>query len=170
MAKCAFFGHSKWYYSRFKEKLKSIIIDLIENKCVTEFYNGCRGDFDNLCIEVVHELKERYPHIKLILVLSYYPDGEFFLPRRFDETVYLLEKSVPPRFAIYHTNRRLVEIADYIISGVHYFGGGEFQACNYAKRLKKEVIEVENGDLKIFSYNLELYYLSVLLYNCTENR
>lgn len=144
LSSCTFFGHRHYPYSTCKDQLKNIIIDLIENKGVTEFYNGSRGDFDSLCIDVVCQLKQYYPDISLIKVLSYHPDNNFVLPKHFDESVYLLEKGVPPQYAIHRTNRRLAELVDFIISGVRHSGGGAYRACNYAKRLNKEVIEIND--------------------------
>lgn len=143
MAKCAFLGHRDWDYFPYKSQIKEIIIDLIENKEVTEFYNGCRGNFDRICIDVVCELKKYYPHIRLIQVLSYHPDKSFVLTPRFDDSVYLLEKEVPQKFAIYHTNRRLVELVDYIISGVRKSGSRVRNAYSHAKHLKKEIKELK---------------------------
>ena len=118
------------------------MIGLIKNRGVTEFYSGCRGNFDKICADIVCELKDHYPHIRLIQVLSYHPAKEFVLSNRFDECVYLLDKKAPPKFAIYYTNRRLVELADFVLSGVLFSSGGAYLACKYAKKLNK-VIEIE---------------------------
>ena len=70
------------------------------------------------------------------------PNKDFELGSYFDGTVYLLEKRVPLKFSINHTNRKLVETADYIISGVTRAFGGAKTACDYAKRLYKTVFYV----------------------------
>lgn len=149
MSSCAFFGHRCFNYAPYREQLKSIIVDLIENHGVTQFYNGCRGSFDNICIDIISELKKRYPHIKLIMVLSYHPDKEFYISERFDGSVYLLEKSVPPKFAISHTNRRLVELVDYIVAGVFLSCGGAYNAYKRAKTLNKKILEIKYEKEKI---------------------
>lgn len=143
MKSCAFFGHSDTYwYFKDKDKIKNIIIDLIENHEVTQFYNGCHGDFDSLCADIVADLKKQYPYITNTMVLSYHPTKNFWLPFCFDDSIYLLEKKVPPKFAIYYTNRRIVEISDFIVSGVNHDSGGAFTACQYAKRINKTVINI----------------------------
>lgn len=53
---------------QYREKLLHIIIDLIENKDVIQFYSGFRGDFDLYCSSLIYELKDRYPHIKNTMV------------------------------------------------------------------------------------------------------
>lgn len=110
MKSCAFFGHRNMIMEQYREKLLHIIIDLIENKDVIQFYSGFRGDFDLYCSSLIYELKDRYPHIKNTMVLSYIPgsmnenDG-ITLPKYFDDSVYLLERSVPKRLAIIETNK-----------------------------------------------------------------
>ena len=70
MASCAVFGHrNEFYYSGKEEKIYSVINDLVENRGVTEFYNGYRGEFDEICADYVYWLKKHgFPEIKNILV------------------------------------------------------------------------------------------------------
>lgn len=86
MKSCAFFGHRNMIVEQYREKLLDIIIDLIENKNVIQFYSGFRGDFDFYCSSLMYELKAKYPQIKNTLVLSYIPeslneDSVFTLPK-----------------------------------------------------------------------------------------
>ena len=138
---CAFFGHRNFDYRPYEDKIRSVVVDLI-NCGVTEFYNGYRGRFDGTCAKIVHELKAQYPQIKNIMVLSYVPDEKFEKPDIFDETVYLLEKRVPFKYAISHTNKRLVQTADYIVSGVVRKWSGAKSACDYAKYLYRTIFYV----------------------------
>ena len=144
MISCAFFGHRDVDYFSYNEKIETLLVNLIENCGVTQFYSGYRGKFDELCAYLVWELKFQYPQIKNTLVLSYLPykKADFVLPKYFDDSVYLLEKQVPPRFAIPHTNRRMVELADYIVSGVNHDHGGAFAAYNYARNRGKTIISI----------------------------
>ena len=87
-------------------------------------------------------LKKRFPRIKNTLVLSYIPAKDFSLPSVFDDSVYLLEKAVLPRFAITETNRLLVQKADFVVLGVQHKWGGAHQAIEYAKRQKKRILSV----------------------------
>ena len=142
MAAAAFFGHRSYPYAPHRNKLRAIIVDLIENQGVTEFYNGLRGDFDRLCADIVYELMGNYPTIKNILVLSYHPREGFVLPKCFNESVYLLEKPVLPKFAITYTNQAIVEKVDFIVSGVALHSGGAWSACDYARRKGKPIISI----------------------------
>lgn len=136
---------------QYREKLLHIIIDLIENKGVTQFYSGYRGDFDFYCSTLIYELKVRYPQIKNTMVLSYIPetpndpDYSFELPKYFDDSIYLLERKVPKRLAIIETNKCLVDKVDFIVAGVIAHGGGAYIACEYAFKRKKPIISVVEG-------------------------
>ena len=145
MAKCAFFGHRHYNYAPYREKIEELICDLIENHGVTEFYNGCRGDFDKVCAEIVFALKAKFTAIENVMVVSYHPHDGFTLPKYFDGSVYLLEKNVPPKYAIFYSNQAIVERADYIISGVVNDWGGAWTACEYARRKKKIILNVTDG-------------------------
>lgn len=142
MKSCAFFGHRYIDPEIFGKDMHHILVDLIENKGVTQFYSGFRGDFDRLCSFAVYTMKEKYPMIKNTMVLSYIPDKDFILPKYFDDSVYLLEKQVPKRFAISATNKLLVDKVDYIVACVLTHGGGAYAALEYARRRNKPIINV----------------------------
>lgn len=132
---------------QYNEKLSETLKDLIENKGVTQFYSGFRGDFDVYCSYSIYELKEKYPQIKNTMVLSYIPEtkDDFCLPKCFDDSVYLLERSVPKRLAIIETNKCLVDMVDFIVAGVITHCGGAYMACEYAYKRKKPIISVIDG-------------------------
>lgn len=134
------------HVEQYREKLLQIIVALIENEGVTQFYSGYRGDFDIYCSRLIGELKRFYPHIRNTMVLSYIPQNHNFkLPTCFDDSIYLLERSVPNRVAIIETNKCLVEIIEYIIAGVISHCGGAYRACEYAYKRKKSIISVIDG-------------------------
>ena len=55
MHTCTFFGHSDTPFS-VEEKLKSVLIDLIQTKEVRRFYVGNHGNFDKIARKVLREL------------------------------------------------------------------------------------------------------------------
>ena len=71
---CCFFGHRKINET---EELKSKLIEIIEKLIVDENVNtflfGSKSRFNSLCLEVVTDIKEKYPHIKRIYVRAEYP-------------------------------------------------------------------------------------------------
>ena len=143
MKSCAFFGHRDMNYEPQRERIREILIDLIEREGITQFYSGNRGNFERACSGLVRELKEIFPHIRNTMVLSYRPTKDFALPSCYDDSVYLLEREVPRAYAILETNKRLVELADVIVSGVIYAFGGAYKAYEYARKKMKNIIEVE---------------------------
>ena len=66
---CCFFGHRKINETEeLKSKLIEIIEKLIVEKQVDTFLFGSKSRFNSLCLELVTEIKEKYPHIKRVYV------------------------------------------------------------------------------------------------------
>ena len=149
MLSCAFFGHRDFPYWQYRDKIEDAIRYLIDIG-VTEFYSGNRGAFDRLCASTAWNLKDEYPEIKNILVLSYYPDNKFKLPEWYDDAVYLLEKGVPPRYAISHTNRKLAQTVDYLIVGVAHKYGGAWSVYQYAQKHRYSTLNIITGEDNLF--------------------
>lgn len=79
---CVFFGHRD-IPEDLEPQLRELIIRAITEFGVTEFWNGCYGNFDALAAQVVISLKPLYPQIKLTQVYAYPPTGST-LRRGFD--------------------------------------------------------------------------------------
>ena len=141
MYSCVFFGHRDYHYECFEGRIRDSLIDLIENYNVKQFYCGARGNFDWICAKIVHGLKKRYPFIKCIRVWAYMPKKEEE-QEYFDGSVYLLEKSVPPLYAIVETNKHLLDKVEYILSGVMHTWGGAWAAVERGKRKGKTIINI----------------------------
>lgn len=62
------------------------------NKNVDTFLFGSKSRFNDLCLEIVTQLKEKYPYIKRIYVRAEYPhissQYEKFLLKSYEETYY----------------------------------------------------------------------------------
>ena len=85
----AFAGHRyEWQSIGVEEKLLQVLEELI-NKGYTIFYDGNYGAFDNKCRNAVLKLKNKYPHIKLVLILTYYHHDKekYTIPSYYDETI-----------------------------------------------------------------------------------
>ena len=71
---CCFFGHRKIENEKeLTDILTDIIEDLIINKKINTFLFGSKSQFDDLCYDIVTEIKKKYPHIKRIFVRAEYP-------------------------------------------------------------------------------------------------
>lgn len=148
MATCCFSGHKysfEYQNSEYRKRLTDIIENLIVNENVDTFYCGKRGDFDLLCWRITSELIKKHPHVKIYHVLSYFPTGtderstESKL-RDEIQTIYLLEERVPPRYAIIRTNQCMVDISDFVLTGVNHTCGGANTALEYAEKKHKKII------------------------------
>lgn len=79
---CAFFGHRD-IPEDLEVRLREQIEHVITHYGVTEFWNGCYGEFDRLAAQIVMSLKPKYPYIRLVQVYAY-PSSGSTLRRGFD--------------------------------------------------------------------------------------
>ena len=135
-----FIGHGEcWGVD--KEKVRAAAEELIQ-KGVETCLSGGMGGFDWLGARVVYELKEKYPHIKNILVIPYLT---FNVRNKdlFDEILY------PDGFEKYHfkaaipkRNRFLVDNSKYAICYVTHGWGGAAQTYEYAKKHGLNIVDI----------------------------
>ena len=84
---CCFFGHRKIKETEeLKSRLYDTVEELIRDCKVQTFFFGSKSEFDDLCFDIVSELKEKHPHIQRIYVRSAFADIDE------DYTNYLLER------------------------------------------------------------------------------
>jgi len=103
-----------------------------------EFYLGGYGAFDRLCADVLHGLKRRHAHIRLILVLPYLNGA---MPAEgYDETVYPPLESVPRRYAILRRNEWMIQRCDVLVAYVTHGWGGAAKTLAYARKRKKTIL------------------------------
>ena len=140
------FGHRD-VYKNISDILSEVVEDLITNKGVTEFWTGGMGDFDSKFGTTVNGFKRKYPDVTLTLIKPYFSNelntNKEFYEYRYDG-VYIPEElaGVHPKQAITKRNRWMVENTDYVVSFVYRDFGGAHTAVKYAKRLGKEIIDV----------------------------
>ena len=146
---CYFIGHRE-----AGEELLTALAGAVERHIidygVTEFYVGQYGGFDSLAARAVKANKERYPEIRLMLVLPYHPAiRPVDTPKGFDGTYYPWEdEKIPKRLAIIKTNQRM-DTCDYLIAYAFHFLGGSGPIVEYArKREAKGLIRVTNLAVK----------------------
>ena len=90
---CCFFGHRTINETdELKLKLYELIEKLIVDENVDTFLFGSKSRFNSLCLEVVTEIKEKYPHIKRVYVRAEYPyisdDYKKYLLESYEDTYY----------------------------------------------------------------------------------
>lgn len=102
---CSFFGHRRTNETvELRTKITETVKKLITEEKVDRFLFGSKSRFDALCLEVVTELKETYPHIKRVYVRAEFPyikeEYTAYLMRNYDET-YFSEKLLLAGKAVY---------------------------------------------------------------------
>ena len=143
MPVCTFFGHSDCP-STVAPKLRSVLIELIENHGVDVFYVGNQGSFDRMVRSALKELAEIYPHICYAVVLAYMP-GKRDALTDFDYKNTLLPEgieAVHPRFAISWRNKWMIRQADYVVTYITHSWGGAAQFSDLAEKQRKVIINL----------------------------
>lgn len=143
---CSLFGHNYfWSNSDLECRIKSEIINCVENMGITDFLLGGYGGFDITCARFLRELKPIYPQIKSYLVLAYL-DKKFddmdkdYIKKTYDDLLFPPIENVPKRFAILKRNEWIVNNSDYILFYVNHSWGGACKMLKYANKKKKGYI------------------------------
>lgn len=109
-------------------------------------YNGGYGNFDYFAAKCVQRMQEQYSNIRNCLVLPYidqpFLDRIAVFTNRFDETIYPPLENVPRRYAIIRRNEWMVDSADVVIACVKYSWGGAARTLEYARRKRKNIIQI----------------------------
>ena len=95
---CCFFGHRTL---KETEKLKAKLIEIIEKLIVDEnvdtFLFGSKSCFNRLCLELVTEIKEKYPNIKRVYIRAEYPyiseHYKNYLLESYEDTYYVKQRA-----------------------------------------------------------------------------
>ena len=135
MKTCFFIGHRE-ADEQLNSKLEKIIKRLIIEEQVFCFYVGGYGGFDGVAASAVKRLKQCYPQITLMLVLTYHPaERPAEIPPGFNGTYYPdgLEK-VPRRFAITRANEIMARNCDWLVAYVCHGASNSGKILDYAKR------------------------------------
>lgn len=148
---CCFTGHRDCAdNSDIREKLMSVITKLITIKDVKYFGTGGALGFDTIASLCVLELKKRYSHIKLILVLPCpeqdkywsYNDKEVYesIKKMADKIVYVSDRYT--KGCMHKRNRYLVDNSSYCVAYCVKNRGGTYYTLNYAERKGLEIIRI----------------------------
>ena len=145
---CTFFGHRDCS-ENIKPKIRTAVIDLIENHGVTMFYVGNQGNFDRMVRSVLEEVTTAYPEVGYAVVLAYMPPTKVAnLSEDFSDTMLPegIEK-VPKRYAILWRNKWMVTHADYVMTYITHSYGGAAKFQELAKKMSKSIYLLGNLEL-----------------------
>ena len=117
---CCFFGHRTINETEeLKLKLKAIVEKLITEEKVDTFLFGSGSRFDKLCLQIVTEIKDKYPHIKRIYVRAEFPyiDDHYtaYLLQFYDETYYPEKILGAGRAAYVERNREMIDRSRFCV-------------------------------------------------------
>lgn len=149
---CCFTGHRNLPTQEVGQIRLSLLetIESLVQKGVTEFRAGGALGFDTLAALSVLEVKERYPHISLVLILPCKDQDKGWSAankRRYDE---ILERADEVkvlsehyyRGCMYVRNRALVEDSDYCVAFLREKSGGTQMTVTYAQQKRLEIINL----------------------------
>ena len=150
---CCFIGHRAINET---EELKLMLVEIIEKLIVREkidtFLFGSKSQFNDLCLQLVTEIKEKYPHIKRIYVRAEYPfindDYKEYILKYYDDTYYP-ERIIDAGKAVYvERNCEMINCSRFC---VFYYNeqntptarkSGTKIAFNYAVKKRKHIIKL----------------------------
>lgn len=149
---CCFTGHRElpaWGQKELAAKLEDTITGLIARGIRFYGAGGARG-WDTLAAQIVLRLKERYPHIRLILVLPCltqtkgWPAADVKEYERIkalaDKVVYTSQEYT--KGCMHRRNRHLVDHSSVCVCYLTKKGGGTAYTVQYAKKHSLEIINI----------------------------
>ena len=150
---CCFFGHRTIKETKeLKSRLNITIEKLIVEEKVSTFLFGSKSRFDDLCYELVTELKEKYPYLKRVYVRAEYPyvsdDYKNYLLKSYDDTYYP-QKIINSGKAVYvERNYEMINKSEFCVI---YFDeqnipnarkSGTKIALDYAVKMQKKIVNI----------------------------
>ncbi len=156
---CCFFGNRTINETeQLKSTLYKNIEKLIVDKEVDTFLFGSKSRFNELCVELMREIKQKYPHIKRVYVRAEYPyideNYKSYLLENYEDTYYP-EKIINSGRAVYvERNFEMIDKSHFCV--VYYDEqnaptkrkSGTKIALDYASKQGCQIINVstENND------------------------
>lgn len=154
MSTVCFTGHRNIAYEaavQLPALLESVLVELIERGASVFRAGGAIG-FDTLAALKVLELKERYPHIRLELVLPCRNQTQYWEEAAVRTYRYILERADSVRFlfdtyfdgCMLERDRKLVEGSDVCVAFCKRSRGGTAYTFAHALRAGLEVINLND--------------------------
>ena len=145
---CAFFGHRKIEGKEvIKEKVREILREKIEKENFRIFYFGGFGEFDDLCYEIITELKGEYTDIKRCFCVA---DEKWInkKPKWLEKIEYEEIISLQLTFEwwykrIYFRNCAIIDQSDFVVFYViSKENSGANKSLLYADKKKKRYVNI----------------------------
>ena len=148
---CCFIGHRTINETEeLKSSLYEIIEKLIVEKQVDTFLFGSKSQFNDLCLKLVTNIKEKHPHIKRIYVRAEYPyisdNYKNYLLQAYEDTYYPQKIIGSGKSAYVERNYEMINNSRFCIIYYNQLNSpttrksGTKIALDYAIRQEKEII------------------------------
>ncbi len=148
---CCFVGHRTINET---EKLKIRLCETIEKLIVDEhvdtFLFGSKSRFNSLCLELVSQIKEKYPYVKRVYVRAEYPciseQYKDYLLESYEDTYYPEKIMNAGRAAYVKRNYEMIDNSNFCIAYYDELNApttrksGTKIALDYAKHKKKKIL------------------------------
>lgn len=142
-----FCGHSNYIQNTNDETNILHVLEVEAGNTLCEIFLGGYGRFDDFALLCAKKFKQRHPNAKLILITPYLKNAKMNLEKAtFDSIIYPSLEHVPPRYAISHRNKWMIEQADIVVCYVSHKYGGAYAMYADAKRKGKRIHNL--GSLK----------------------
>ena len=141
--KCCFFGH-KDAPSDICVRLERVIERLITESGVLFFYVGNQGNFDQMVINTLRNMKEKYEYIRYNVVIAYMPGkSKARYAEEYRESI-LPEgiEFIHPKYAIAWRNKWMLNQSSIVVTYVVHSWGGAAHYQSIAEKKKKTVINL----------------------------
>lgn len=141
-----FCGHSDFVPSTAVEaRLLSVLGSQIGDS-PAELLLGGYGNFDRFALRCGRIFQQTHPQVSLVYVTPYMiTERQTSVGAEYDGIVYPPLENVPPRYAILHRNRYMVEQADLVIACITRSRGGAYQTFLHAQRKGKTIINLADS-------------------------
>ena len=150
---CCFIGHRRVIgEDLLKSDLCEVIEILIVEKRVDTFLFGSKSRFNSICLELVTQFKEKYPHIKRVYVRAEYPyineRYKNYLLENYEDTYYPEKIKGAGKYAYVERNYYMIDNSNYCVI---YFEelrtykkskSGTKIALDYAVSRRKNIIKL----------------------------
>lgn len=149
---CCFTGHRKIpanLRALIAVEIEKRIVELIDQGYIIFETGGALG-FDTVAAQVVLRVRNRYPYIRLVLVLpcrnqtdgwgEHYRRMYDYILNAADNVIYTSE--VYTKGCMYKRNRRLVDDSSVCICWLKRLSGGTMYTVNYAKENGVKIINI----------------------------
>ena len=101
-----------------RQRIYDALLDLIRNGADT-FLFGSRSKFDSICLEIITDIKQRFPHIRRVYVRAEYPniseDYRRYLLSMYDETYFPENVKRAGRASYVKRNFDMIDKADVCV-------------------------------------------------------